>query len=269
MNKRQKLRVRTSESSTFLQRDKSGMDYTRDSSIVVPPKISMEPRASEVKNEDSLDFGSFDDFDVKAEEKPWKLHEMVFLSFSNLCYYARRYWTYMIILGFFIFLNMKPSDYQFLLDEIEKLKRENLVLQSIHKVENIADISFGTAVSDHSEIYRYGFFKTTVSDPNSIIEPGLGSLPLVGQSGFFEIKLRLTSTVKKIGVYHPETANPASAFRDFLVVAGGKEFNFTFGGKGYEEFILNDITTNSIRIEYENNHGEPKYTCIYRIFVFA
>lgn len=269
MDKRQKLRVRTSESSTFLQRDKSGVDYTRDSSIVVPPKISMETRSSEVKNEDTLGFGSFEDFDVRPEEKLPRLHRTVLLSLTNAVHYAKKYWIYIAVLFLFLFLNMKPSNYQLLLDEIEKLKRENTALQTVHRVENIADISLGTVVSDHSRIYRYGFFKTTVSDPNSIFEPGLSNLPLAGQSGFFEVRLKLVSPVKKIGIYHPETANPASAFRDFTVVAGGKKLSFTFGGRGYEEFILDDVATNSVRIEYESNHGEAKYTCIYRVFVFA
>jgi hypothetical protein len=272
MDKKQKLRLRTPESSSFVPRETGTVDFTRDSSIIIPSKITMEASSEQhtqmhVNNDDSLDFLQYEDFkDKKENEVDWK--GIACTNIKTSISYAKKYWIYVLVL-ILTYFNMKPTDYQLFIDEIEKLKKENIALQAIQKVENIADISFGTSVSDCSEMYKYGFFRSSKSDPNSIIEAGNCCLALSGQAGFFEIKLKFKNHVNKIGLYHPEVGNFESSIKDFTVITNDKELHFSYGGKGYEEFLLENVFTDIIKIKYSSNHGEGKYTCIYRIFIFA
>lgn len=269
MDRRQKLRVQTPETSAVAAADRTGADLTRDSSILFAPKITASTssfRESESADMASLDFMPYEGEEAHVEEKEEAPPAPVS---SKLCSFIKSNWLSVILLSAFILVCLRPSGYQFLLEELDKVKKENSTLQVVHKVENIAEIASGALVSAHSKIYKHGFFKSGISDPNSILEPGLDNLPLAGQTGFLEITLRFPHSIKKIALYHPETANPASAVKDFRVFAGEKDFTFSYTGKGYEEFPLEDTTAGSIRIEYTSNHGETKYTCIYRLFIFA
>lgn len=273
MDKKQRLRVRTPESSAIATKDHSSVSFTRDSSILVPHKITMEESSEKHARakDDSIEFDQSDNLFSHLPEINQQISGTDLLFYlQKTAMYARKYWACILVASLFAFILFKPqsTDYQFLLDEIEKLKKENVSLQVIKKVENAAEISCGTTVPEHSEIYRYGFFKSIVSDPDAILEPGMSCLPLVGQSGFFEVKLKFAAVVSKIGLYHPEVANPRSSIRNFTIIADGKRFEFVFKGSGYEEFSLEDVITDRIRVEYSNNYGETKYTCIYRIFVF-
>lgn len=271
MDKRQRLRVKTPESSAILPGEIPTIDMTQDSSIIYPQKITADagaPRHPEIKDENSLDFTTFDEKSGGDEEVAPELPQTQ--SYNTFVEKIKKYWAFPVIFLILVFFNMKPSDHQFLIDELEKIKKQNVATHpNIKQVENILSISNGVTISNYSPVYKYGFFKSSMSDPNSIIEPGLDNLPLAGQSGFFEIKLGNRYSVRKIGLYHPETANSKSAIKDFSVIVNEKVLDYTFSGKGYQEFAVDGIETDTIRIEYINNHGESKYTCIYRVFVFA
>ena len=114
-------------------------------------------------NDDSLDFIGSENNNKNALS-----HKNIFTDIGNITrnslYFLKKYWIYAIfsfLLVFLILINLKPNDYQFLLQEMDKLKKR--IFKSIPTLgclkDNIADISHGTYVSDHSLIYKYGLFK--------------------------------------------------------------------------------------------------------------
>lgn len=262
MEKGQKLRVKTPESSTILPKSFAAVEFTRDSSILIPPKITNEP--NETNEEISVDFSN--------EYTPIKLESTIKNEKKRMIKekgidFIKKYGIYSILILIIIFLWFKPADYEFLIEEIESLKNIKTIPKK--SLENIADITYGASVSKHSEIYKYGFFKSIKSDPNSIFETGLTNFSLEKNNGFIEIKFKLKFKISKIGIYHPEIANFKSSIENFSILMKDKKYNFKYSGNGYEEFSFEELETDLLRIEWSSNHGESKYTCIYRIFVYS
>lgn len=287
MNKKQILKLKTLDNSILSKRSEYSTDsftkdsFTRDSSILIPPKITLEnneenkstkPTEISQNTEKSIDHtNKMDDssveFDISMDYEPTHKERQDYI--KQILFIAKKYWINAILLSIIFYLIFKPSEYKFLLDEIENLKKENTNLQTTPKIENIADISLGASVTDHSKLYSFGLFKLESTDPNSILEPGSSLLSLDGDSGFFEIKFKEYFQIKRIALYHPEKANLKSAMREFSILIGGKRYNFEYCGKGYEEFTFDATDADSIKVEFSNNYGEPSYTCIYRVFVFS
>ncbi|KAM0681101.1 hypothetical protein GINT2_000886 [Glugoides intestinalis] len=262
MDKRQRLKVTTPDASSLLQRENTIVDFTRDSSIVISPKVTIPYKT------ESIDFEPFSSFEVDKNKNANCFISKCNGAFDSLINCGRAYWIHTIFIAIIIFLITRPSEYKLLLEELEKLKQERQVVT--HPAMNIAELIYGTKVVDHSELYMFGFLKSTCTDPNAILEPGESHLALLGSEGFFELHFQEISSLKKIAIYHPETRNPKSAIKNFTVVGNDdKSFDFTFCGKGYVEFYLDDVKTDKLKIIFHNNHGEPLYTCVYRIFIFA
>lgn len=262
MDKRQRLKVTTPDASSLIQRENTIVDFTRDSSIIIPPKVTIPYKT------ESIDFGPFSSFEADKNKNVNCFLDKCNRALDSLIDCVRGYWVHAVFVAIIVFLITRPSEYKFLLEELEKLKQERKVEQQ--PVKNIADLIYGTTVADTSGLYTFGLFKSSSTDPNSVLEPGESRVALQGTSGFFDLHFQEIYSIKKIAIYHPETRNPKSAIKDFTVVSNDdKRFDFTYSGKGYVEFDLDCVKTDSLKIIFHNNHGELLYTCVYRVFVFA
>lgn len=258
MNKRNKLRFTTSDNS---------FNLTRDASIILNPKLDSEEdhRGVEARDRDSIDLPSETSTQVEPQE-PRSLRDS---SMSNVFVKAKAYWIYAALVATIVFLVLRPSEYNFLLDEMHRLREENRSIRMLKPMVNLCDIAQGSSVEAHSELYRFGFLGRSMTDPNSLMEPGNSKLAIKSSRGFFEIKFKDVYSVKKVAFYHPVVANPDSAVREFSIRAGNREIELEYQGHEYQEFLVDDIEDNKITIVVKNNHGNPRYTSIYRLFVFA
>lgn len=256
MDKRNKLRFTTSD-NTF--------NLTRDTSIILNPKLNVEEgyRSAKALEQDSMDFPS--ETSAQEREEPSRLRDNV----SGILAKARTYWIYASLVAIIMFLLLRPSEYNFLLDEVHRLREENKSIRLLKPMENICDIAQGATVGAHSELYKFGFLGRSMTDPNSLMEPGASKLAIKSSKGFFEIKFKGTHSIKKIAFYHPASANPSSAIREFSIRGGEREIEFEYQGREYQEFFVDGIEDNKITVIVKSNHGEPRYTSIYRMFVFV
>lgn len=235
-------------------------DYKMTNNKVTNDKINNPKMIDEGRDESSVEFN------MSIGSDPIETSRKII---DKILPMIKSYWLIATLASVIVYLILKPSEYKFLLDEIENLKKENTSLQTISRIENIADISLGTSVISHSDLYSFGFFKIESTDPNSILEPGSSFLSLKEDSGFFEIEFKGSFKIRKIALYHPEKANPKSAIRQFSTVIKGNRQDFEYCGKGYEEFLLDELETDKIKIEFTSNYGESLYTSIYRVFIFS
>lgn len=255
MNKRNKLRFTASDS----------FNLTRDASIILNPRLDSE----DMRKEETLDHGSAEvssETSMQTEPpEPQSTKDVLLGVISRI----RAYWIYVSLAGMMAFLVFRPSEYSFLLDEIHRLREENRSIRMLKPMENICDITKGALVGAHSKLYRFGLLDRLATDPNSLMEPGNSLLAIKSPRGFFEIRFKDVHSIKKIGFYHPAFANPSSAIREFSIVVGGKEIDCEYQGYEYQEFLVDDAEDSKITIVVKSNHGEPRYTSVYRMFVFA
>lgn len=268
MNKRQRLRINTPNNSLFIPTsDHSNAEMTQDSTIIFPKKIETDEISAPFDiASDPLHFESSICEDLAAPIQSTSKNEN---RFRNLFTLNMNYTPYFLLSALIIYFTFKPSEYKFLLEEIEKLRVQSSIPQIKNKIENIACLSEGCHVGVHSELYKYGFLMSSISDKNSILEPGMVNLAMKSDKGFIDIHVKPNSKIVKFALYHPEIANKGSAIKDFSIVINEKTFDFQFQGKGYQEFSIDPQISDSLRIVFYNNHGEPRYTSIYRIFIFA
>jgi hypothetical protein len=163
----------------------------------------------------------------------------------------------------------KSSEYQNLINEVSKLKITPFDQIIEVKKENIACLSQKSIVTEYSELYSFGFLRNSVTDPNSMLDPNSIPCALKSDSGFFVVQFKPSSKISKIAFYHPPIGKPGSALKDFSILINQKTFDFQFDGKDYQEFTFDEQIVSELKIIYDSNHGEKKYTCIYRIFIFA
>lgn len=255
MDKRNKLRFTASDS----------FNLTRDTSIILTPKLNSGDGYRAVgADQDSADLPS--EASTQAEiQETLSTKDFLLSVLSKI----RVYWIYASLAGIIMFLALRPSEYSFLLDEVHRLREENKSIRLLRPMENVCDISKGTLVHAHSELYGFGFLGRLRTDPNSVIEPGNSRLAMKSSEGSFEIRFRDAHSIKKIAFYHPTSANPHSAIKEFSVVIGGKEIGFEYQGSGYQEFLVDAAVDDRITVVVKSNHGEPRYTSVYRIFAFA
>lgn len=268
MNKKQKLRFITSDNSFDLRTDQSNIDTVKDSTIIFPkvPVVDEFSTPFESKT-DSLHFESSVCEDISTI--PIENMSKKEFSFRKLFVFDHRVFPYCVVIVLVVYIMFKPSDYKFLLEEVEKLRVQGNSPILTSKMENIASLSEGTYVGEHSELYKFGFFMTSVTDKNSILEPGMFSLALKSDEGFLEIHFKPKSKIQKFAIYHPEIGNSGSAIKDFSLLINEKKFDFIFNGIGYQEFGFETQIADSLRLEFYSNHGEPRYTSIYRVYIFA
>ena len=269
MNRKQRLRLNTSDNSFDFKTEQSQNDIIRDSTIIFPKKTITEEISSfsEIKT-DPLELES-----SIFEEKPKIIsinnQSKNERSFKNFFVLNHKTAPYFVIVALIFYIYFKPNDYTFLLEEVEKLRSQSLKPSFINRMENIASLSEGSYIGNHSKLYKFGFLLSSATDKNSILEPGMFQLTLKSNKGFFEINFKSKIKIQKFAIYHPAIANSESAIKDFSLLANDKRFNFQFKGEGYQEFIFEPQTVESLKVEFYSNYGETKYTSIYRIFVFA
>lgn len=250
MNKRNKLRINTPDNS---------FNAFQTDSIILNPKLSSQPtEANQYSSETIGDSGN--------ELSPLEMTKNYVT--GKVTHILWSYSIYIALCLALIYLLLRPSDYSSMINEVQSLLQRQGNLEQVHEPQNVCLIPNGTVISPLSPLYGYGFLSKNVSDPNCIMEPNNECLALAGNTCSFNINMKNKVDIVKIGIYHPPSANPKSAISDFIIIINNKEIEFTFSGKGYEEFPVTG-NTDTIRIDILNNYGCLKYTCIYRIYVYA
>ena len=278
MDKRQKLRFNTPNNSFDFRTDKLNIEVEPDSTIIIPKLPTFYEISEQINsNTDPLNFESSmgPDIDVFSNEKIENSEKTCEKGLEtvekNILFWEKykHFGIYLIFTLSLLYFSSKPNDYENLLNEVKILRIKSFGNTPIIKMENVACLSRECLVKDHSDLYRYGFLMSSVTDPNSILESGMNCLALKSSSGFFIVKVKAGSKIGKIAFYHPEIANPSSPLKDFSVLINEKIFNFQFTGIGYQEFVFEAQEASEVKILFNSNHGENRYTSIYRIFVFS
>lgn len=230
-----------------------------DSLDFEPQMENVKPAYKKEENNDAIDFEP--QSNNINNQNNWNLKHVI----STWC--IKPYWIYILFASVIIYLISRPSEYSYLLDEIEKLRKIKTEV-SPSKLENIADLFMGTSISSHSALYKFGFFKQKSTDPNSVLESGNEFLCLKNENPqFFNIKFSKSYRIRKIAVYHPPNANPKSSMRRFKVKSSGDEVILEFS-VGYQEYAV-EMEGDSILFEILENNGECLYTSVYRVSVFV
>lgn len=255
MNKRNKLKVFSPESSfTTFPSD----------SIILNPKIT---ETNNFEKEEKKLFGKISPVYVAKVLKFIKSF-FIFLKGNSTSVIL------FIGFGFIIFIIYQNSKLDS--EDLQMLLRENLILTEENKklkqnkilITNICLVEHITEIKTVSKLYKYGFLRRLESDPNSVMGDNNECLSFKGNSGVFEIKLKQKEELKKMAIYHPISGNSKSAMNKFEVICGNIKFCYEYNGNGYQEFELNGFC-DCIRINVITNHGEKKYTSIYRVYLFV
>ncbi|KAI4292438.1 hypothetical protein PAPHI01_1712 [Pancytospora philotis] len=265
MNRRNKLQINNADAQ---------LNSLHSDSIILNPRLTEEF----LKTRPETVFGAADDtvFDDGPDDIPdspvnTKL-TMQLPGLFRLCVKAasvvKSYLLYCALVGTIVYLLHRPSEYDFLLDEIHSLKEQNRRLQSSLEPVNMASVSQGATVTVLSPLYTYGFAGSSRTDPSAILDSTKECLALQGTAGSFRIGLKHTASIKRVGIHHPPTANQSAAVRSFRITLGDAVHSFTFRGSGYQEFVAPG-TADSVKFDVLDNHGEPKYTSVYQVYVLV
>lgn len=271
MEKRNRLRFRTPDNTIT----------SIDTSFVLPPKLETEENihkdnkqvmheeeSSTIFQRNNSSISEFHNYSYDFEDDTCSKPQTRLRSAYNLLKSYKRHLSCLVLcLGVLYFL-FRPTEYSFLIDEITKLKEENELLKNLKIETNLCDILQGTSVTSHSELYGYGFLGKITTDPNSILEPGDSRLALRSSKGFVEISFKKPCKIKKISLYHPVTANQKSAIKEFVLCIKDKTHEFEFNC-GYQEYQIEENVSDKVLIQIKSNHGDDRYTSIYRISIFG
>ena len=198
---------------------------------------------------------------------PFNLSFNLLFSWPSISFYLRSFLVVGFLSSFFYFI-FKPSEYSSLIDEIVKLREEKERVEIKPTIKNLADFAEGATLLSCSPLWKYGFFKQLTTCPESIFDPGKDCLSLQGNRGHLKIGLKGTARIVRFGLYHPSFANPASGIKQARLTIGEKIVNIEFMACGYEEYEINALG-DSIEIEVISNHGEVRYTSIYRVYLYG
>lgn len=265
-------------------------DWSRTNSTMVAPSV-LEDKSRNISNVNESISHQFhaNAFENKVENEKEDSHFMddslslcdsndsprsflCFYSFLKcICSFIIKYSIHFVCLGMLLYLCFAPSEYSFLLEEISMLKNRKVeIIQEPKKPEitDLSDLFKGAKAFAKSEMYRFGFLRSNTTDPNSILEPGASCLSLKGSTGMAEIHFQERRNIFKLVIYHPSNANPKSAIKDFKLIVGDKTYELNFNGE-YQEYILDGIEASKVSIHIYSNHGESKYTSIYRISILG
>ena len=181
----------------------------------------------------------------------------------------RGYWGYVLLSGIIAYLLLRPSEYNYLIEEIQHLKKKAPAEEPAPRsLKNFCTLYEGTKVVPVTALYKFGILRWRTTDPNALIDDSRECLALAGQAGVVRLEFPAPVRVCKVGIYHPATANPNSAPKCFAVEADGASARFTFENIGYSEFDFPAVTRH-IKLVISSNHGEPKYTALYRFYVLG
>ncbi|KAI5148374.1 hypothetical protein ENBRE01_0280 [Enteropsectra breve] len=252
---------------------------TQNDSMMLNPKIAIEDEdvINRLKGKTRERFSNTYDFlenrtTIDAGNKAKSDLKNSLKAFNRV---FKPYLLYGVLCGIIVWLVMKPSGYSELIDEISILKREKNILENTKLSRNVLKATEGARVSvDEGQLYRYGLFRQYTSKVTNIMESTSKCLALSGTQGDINIELEKPVVNGRIAIYHPVDGNEKSALREFVVFSAeditgkAKEYSFEYQGKGYQEFKIGSMPE-SLRIKIKNNHGEEKYTAIYRIMIFS
>lgn len=212
-----------------------------------------------------------------------------FISAVNLVRDCIPHVIFMSIYTIFMYFILRPNDDKpllaLLIKELEKMKEENgnliATLESSRPITqyNFAKLEMGTRIDvDQTILYKYGLFGfRKYNDPYAIFNDDnkLGEcLTISGSKGKFRILFSRPIYAVKFCLYHPDINDYSSALRDF-VIRGVKEKSvmkvqsFSFTGRGLQEFALEEALVDTIEIEVMSNHGNKKFTCIYKVIIIG
>lgn len=260
MNRKERLKiVRTPDASLIRDDFSSTGPFTSPQKYINKRRAESKPRSSSIKN--------------------------VLISIRAFL----PYFVFMALYTIIMFFVLRPSNDKpllaVLMDELEKLKNENgELLNTIENTrvmvyQNYAKAEMGTKVMvDEDLMYKYGFIGFRKhNDPSVIFNDGNwpgDCLAFNGSRGKFTVVLKNLAYITKIGFYHPNLKNNTSAMREFAVRGYKdsslvKESVFEFVGRGFEEFSVGEFLGDKLEIEILNNHGNKKYTCIYKVVIIG
>lgn len=130
-----------------------------------------------------------------------------------------------------------------------------------------------------SKCYKYGLFNRKYSnDPSVILGPSLlkgHCFAFPSNSGSVSFEFDLPIFVSQIGILHPFTENRKSAIKKFTIIGINEDieevgsFLYCLDGDFLQRYDINKGPYKRIKINIENNHGNKKYTCIYKIYIYG
>lgn len=175
---------------------------------------------------------------------------------------------------------------QIVIENNELLNKFEKINTSLNKTQkqilDYADIRNGAYINykKTSKPYKYGFFNLkTGNDPSYVLIDNLNKgecFAFSGDKGNITIMFDKPIKIKEIVIIHPMTDNRKSAIKDFELIGLNNdetnlgEFTYHLNEKIMQKFIIeNEDKFNGLNINILNNHGNKKYTAVYKIYVFG
>ncbi|KAK1347346.1 spindle pole body-associated protein Sad1 [Hamiltosporidium tvaerminnensis] len=131
--------------------------------------------------------------------------------------------------------------------------------------------------TETSPIYKHWLFRfITGKDPLILLTSNL--LPTQcfsfnGTTGKIRINFKKPIKISHFSIFHPNTKNKTSAPKDFEIQTQNTTlhtYKYDITNTQLQTFNLHtQPTTNNIIFHIKNNHGNTKYTSIYRIYIFG
>lgn len=258
------------------------LDYD---SINIDKSINYNPNDAQIDDNCSFDYhrsvylttNRFFDF-IRARNILQNLKSPITLSF--------------LFISFFLFLsfsfnsiasekNMIKKNFLILKDQHEKLKSSfNKFSEQAKRETDILKINKTSVINHNTVPYKYGllFKRTTGSILNILTENFELFYAIQGSSAEFTLQFNKKYKIKKFGIFYPKKDKVSSAMKDFKLIYGvqnseqeTKELKFMYSTPGkYQQFDL-DIPSkiDKLLVIILNNHGNQKFTCIYKMYIFA
>ncbi|KAI5187389.1 hypothetical protein NEHOM01_2139 [Nematocida homosporus] len=96
-----------------------------------------------------------------------------------------------------------------------------------------------------------------------------------GSEGKLAIAFKDEKIIKKIGIIHPIFDSRKSAIKRFSLdcIVNNKEkrvgeFEYEIPGDSFQQFLFPPQACTGIVLRIKSNHGNPNYTCIYKVYAF-
>lgn len=175
------------------------------------------------------------------------------------------------ILFFLIIKNLSLSNKKD--DLIEKLINLEYEIENIKKIKpkkiiDIGRIEKGTQILSFPEPYKYGLiWKKTGGNILNIFSENYDSpYAMSGDTGKIIFLFQKSVRIKKIGIIYPPKKSVENALKKFSV----NDETFEYENVGfYQEFLFKNVKKiDDLKMEILSNHGNKKFTCIYKIYIW-
>jgi hypothetical protein len=242
------------KNQTVVRRSNASFDLTDSGSFVMNPRISSNTSVN-----------NHSEYRTKNKnQRTGKLNSLSFLKWMYPYFITSILTALGITMFSYIFKSEDPFD---IISEIELLREQNKTLRKELSSRNLCAISEGTMVVPESPLYKHGFMKSRISNPDALMTDSNECSSFEGQNASFSIVFKRAISLARLGIYHPPDGNLSSPIKEFSVQTEESGWEFVYQGHGYQEFPLSG-KSDKIRIIVKGNHGEERYTSIYRVFVF-